>query len=118
MPGESRQSLAIAYRAGASPQDILALKLHRLLPTEHARDPRFITPLIMRGQFEILLGFFAVAGLFALSRGFKKTAVIPALGITNSERKLYIGFTIRPTGIRIISARYQSKIERGVYEKK
>lgn len=29
-----------------------------------------------RGQFEILLGFFSMAGLYALSRNFRKTAVI------------------------------------------
>ncbi|OGM76924.1 hypothetical protein A2188_01785 [Candidatus Woesebacteria bacterium RIFOXYA1_FULL_43_9] len=41
-----------------------------------------------------------------------------ALGITNKGRKLYIVFTVRnPERIRIISARDQSKKERGLYEK-
>lgn len=40
-----------------------------------------------------------------------------ALGITRSERGLYISFTIRDLRIRVISARDQSKKERELYEK-
>ena len=41
-----------------------------------------------------------------------------AYGITNSKRQLTLVFTIRTNKIRIISARDQSKNERGVYAKK
>lgn len=41
-----------------------------------------------------------------------------AFGITNKKRKLYLVFTIRKANIRVISARDQSKKERGFYEKK
>lgn len=40
-----------------------------------------------------------------------------ALGVTNKKRKLYIVFTIRKQQIRVISARTQSRKERGLYEK-
>ena len=41
-----------------------------------------------------------------------------AFGKTNQKRKLTIIFTLREEKIRIISARNQSKKERGEYEKK
>lgn len=40
------------------------------------------------------------------------------LGITNTERFLYVVFTVRNGNIRIISARDQSKKERELYGKK
>lgn len=40
-----------------------------------------------------------------------------ALGETDNERRLYIVFTIRKEKIRIISARNQSRKEKGLYEK-
>lgn len=39
------------------------------------------------------------------------------LGTTSKKRKLHIVFTVRKEKIRIISARNQSKKERGEYEK-
>lgn len=39
-------------------------------------------------------------------------------GRTNSNRRLYLIFTLRQSKIRIISARDQSKKERSMYEKK
>lgn len=41
-----------------------------------------------------------------------------ALGVTNLKRRLTIIFMLRKESIRIISARNQSKKERGEYEKK
>lgn len=41
-----------------------------------------------------------------------------ALGRTNKGRKLIITFTIRSKKIRVISARNQSRKERGLYEEK
>jgi uncharacterized protein len=41
-----------------------------------------------------------------------------ALGVTNTNRKLYIVFTIRHNKIRIISARDMSRKERSLYEKR
>ncbi|MBI4309440.1 MAG: DUF2029 domain-containing protein [Candidatus Omnitrophica bacterium] len=40
-----------------------------------------------RGQFEILLGFFSTVGLFALSRNFRKTAVIAL--VLAAQYKIY-----------------------------
>ncbi len=42
---------------------------------------------VERGQFEILIGFFAVLGLFALSRGFRKTAI--AALVIATQYKIY-----------------------------
>ena len=39
------------------------------------------------------------------------------LGKTNTERKLFIVFTVRSKLIRVISARDMSKKERAIYEK-
>jgi uncharacterized protein len=39
-----------------------------------------------------------------------------AYGITDSGKKLTIVFTVRGSLIRVISARYQSKRERSIYE--
>jgi len=41
-----------------------------------------------------------------------------ALGKSDSERKLFITFTIRRNKLRVISARDQSRKERKIYEKK
>lgn len=40
-----------------------------------------------------------------------------ALGITRSERRLHVTFTLRGTRIRVISARDMHRKERVVYEK-
>jgi len=48
----------------------------------------------------------------------KKEDRFVAFGKTNQKRKLTIIFTLREEKIRIISARNQSKKERGEYEKK
>lgn len=39
------------------------------------------------------------------------------LGITNKQRLLFISFTIRGSGVRVISARPMNKKERKLYEK-
>lgn len=55
--------------------------------------------------------------VFPDKRHSKKEKRFAAFGITNLKRKLTIIFTFRRNKIRVISARNQSKKERGEYEK-
>lgn len=56
--------------------------------------------------------------IFPDKKHFEKEKRFVAFGFTNLKRKLTIIFTFRKERIRIISARNQSKKERGEYEKK
>lgn len=56
--------------------------------------------------------------IFPDKRHSKKESRYVAFGATNLGRKLTVVFTLRENNIRIISARNQSKKERGEYEKK
>jgi uncharacterized DUF497 family protein len=56
--------------------------------------------------------------IFPDKKHSKKEKRFLAFGITNLRRKLTIIFTFRKNKLRVISARNQSKKERGEYEKK